>query len=181
LIRYIDGIGLMMSNILITGRPGIGKTTAIRRIAERLEPNTARGFLSYEIREIGTRVGFAIETLSGEKGTLAHIDFSSGPRVSKYRVSVEDINSVIIPELKTARESDNLIIIDEIAKMELYSKLFAPEVRRCLDTGRVVGTIQQKRGHFLDEVRQRPDVQIIELTLSNRDKVPKRVLSLLGR
>jgi nucleoside-triphosphatase len=171
----------MTSNILLTGRPGTGKTTAIRKIIENLTPKTARGFLSYEISEQGRRVGFAIETLSGKKGTLAHIDLKTGFRVSKYQVCVEDIDSIIIPELVEARESNNLIIIDEIAKMELFSKMFVPEVRKCLDTGRVVGTIQQRRGLFLDEVRQRADVHILELTLSNRDEIPLHVLSLLDR
>ncbi|MFW9767373.1 MAG: NTPase [Candidatus Thorarchaeota archaeon] len=171
----------MKRNILLTGRPGVGKTTAIRKIVERLPPVTTRGFLSYEMRERGRRVGFAIETLSGKKGTLAHIDFKTGYRVSKYHVSVEDIDSIIIPELREARESDNLIIIDEIAKMEMFSKLFAPEVRRCLDTGRVVGTIQQRRSLFLDEVRQRRDVRVLELTLNNRNDMPLRVLSLLEK
>ncbi len=124
-------------------------------------------------------MGFAIETLSGKRGILAHVDFETGLRVSKYQVSVQDIDSIIIPELKKTRESNNLIIIDEIAKMELFSKFFAPEVRKCLDTGRVVGTIQMRRSPFLDEVRQRRDVRILELTLSNRDVIPMKVLSML--
>ena len=171
----------MTSNILLTGRPGTGKTTAIRKIVENLAPKMATAFLSYEMREQGKRVGFAIETLSGKKGTLAHIDLKTGFRVSKYQVSVEDIDSIIIPELEEARESNSLIIIDEIAKMELFSKFFAPEVRRCLDTCRVLGTIQERRGPFLDEVRQRSDVRILELTLSNRNDIPMQVLALLNR
>ncbi|MHA2199865.1 MAG: nucleoside-triphosphatase [Candidatus Thorarchaeota archaeon] len=171
----------MTSNILLTGRPGTGKTTAIRKIVENLTPKTARGFLSYEMREQGRRVGFAIETLSGKTGTLAHIDLKTGFRVSKYQVCVEDIDSIIIPELEEARESNSLIIIDEIARMELFSKFFAPEVRRCLETGRVIGTIQERRGPFLDEVRRRSDVKILELTLSNRNDIPKQVLGLLNR
>jgi len=172
---------ILKRNILLTGRPGVGKTTAIRKIVERLPEATTRGFLSYEIRKRGKRVGFAIETLSGKRGTLAHVDLNTGFRVSKYHVSVEDIDTIIIPELEDARESNSMIIIDEIAKMELFSILFAPEVRRCLDTGRVVGTIQQRKSPFLDEVRQRRDVQVVELTINNRDDIPVQVLSLLER
>ena len=172
---------ILRRNILLTGRPGVGKTTAIRKIVDGLPETTTRGFLSYEIRERGRRVGFQIETLSGKKGTLAHVDLNTGFRVSKYHVSVEDIDTIIIPEIEDARKSNSLIIIDEIAKMELFSKLFAPEVRRCLDTGRVVGTIQQRTGSFLDEVKQRPDVQVLELTINNRDDIPVQVLSLLAR
>ncbi|MFW9927710.1 MAG: NTPase [Candidatus Thorarchaeota archaeon] len=169
----------MTQNILLTGRPGIGKTTAIRRITEKIEPIRVGGFFSYEIRESGKRVGFAIETFSGEKGILAHVNLNTRYRVGKYQVSVEDIDSVIIPELQKAREEKEIIIIDEIAKMELFSKMFAPEVRKCLDTGRVVGTIQERRVPFLDEVKHRPDVSILELTPSNRDAIPMQVLSIL--
>ncbi|MFW9808818.1 MAG: NTPase [Candidatus Thorarchaeota archaeon] len=170
----------MTHNILLTGKPGIGKTTAIRRITEKIKPMRVGGFFSYEIRECGKRVGFAIETFSGESGILAHVNLDTRYRVGKYQVSVEDIDSVIIPELQRAREEKEIIIIDEIAKMELFSKLFAPEVRRCLDTARVVGTIQVRRDPFLDEIRKRHDVTILELTLSNRDVVPMQVLALLN-
>ncbi|MFX1484430.1 MAG: nucleoside-triphosphatase [Promethearchaeota archaeon] len=171
----------MEANILLTGRPGIGKTTAIRKIVERLGAKSARGFLTYEIRESGNRVGFAIETLSGRKGTLAHIGLNTGIRVSRYQVSIRDIDSIIIPELEIARESDSLIIIDEIARMEMFSDLFEPEVRRCLDTGRVVGAIQQRKGPFLDEIRSRSDIQFLEMTYSNRNEIPLKVLSLIGK
>ena len=170
---------LMKNNVLITGKPGTGKTTAIRSIVDKLNSSSTAGFWSREIREEGRRVGFAIETLSGKIGTLAHINQKRGPKVSKYRVKIEDIDSIIIPELKIARESGRFIIIDEIAKMELFSQNFADEVRKCLDTKRVIGTIQDHRLPFLDEVRTRNDVMLIELTISNRDQIPMQVLKLL--
>ena len=168
------------NNILLTGRPGIGKTTALRSIVNGLDPNSVSGFWSREIREKGQRIGFAIETLSGKIGTLAHVDLKYGPKVSKYRVNIEDIDSIIVPELEMARESGRFIIIDEIAKMELFSDNFADEVRRCLDTKRVIGTIQERKLPFLDEVRTRSDVTLLELTISNRNQIPFRVLKLLG-
>ena len=103
----------MKKNVLLTGKPGTGKTTAIRRIVDQLKPRSMGGFWSREIREEGRRVGFAIETLSGKIGTLAHVDLKYGPKVSKYRVNIEDIDSIIVPELEMARESGRFIIIDE--------------------------------------------------------------------
>ncbi|NHI89931.1 MAG: NTPase [Candidatus Thorarchaeota archaeon] len=168
-----------MKNILLTGKPGVGKTTAIRRIVDELKANTTAGFWSTEIRENGRRVGFGIETLSGKTGVLAHVNIQRGPRVSKYRVNVEAINSIVVPELKAARESGKAIIIDEIATMELFSQQFLDEVNRCLNTKRVVGTIQYRRSHLLDEIKSRNDVEILELTLHNRDRIPTYVLGLL--
>ncbi|MHA1964265.1 MAG: nucleoside-triphosphatase [Candidatus Thorarchaeota archaeon] len=170
---------MMRKNVLLTGKSGTGKTTAIRSIAAELDPDSLAGFWSKEIREEGQRVGFAIETLSGKTGTLAHVNLKVGPRVSKYRVSIEDIDSIIVPEMEMARESGRLIIIDEIAKMELFSENFANEVLRCLDTGRVIGTIQERKLPFLDEVRNRNDVAVFELTIANRNRIPLQVLEFL--
>jgi nucleoside-triphosphatase len=170
----------MKSNVLITGKPGTGKTTAIKKVVDHLNSSSIAGFWSREMREEGRRVGFAIETLSGKVGTLAHVNLKRGPKVSKYRVNIKNIDSIIIPELKIARESDQIIIIDEIARMELFSENFAVEVRRCLDTKRVIGTIQERRLPFIEEVRSRTDVKLIELTISNRDQVPLQILRYLG-
>ncbi|MGY5855127.1 MAG: NTPase [Candidatus Thorarchaeota archaeon] len=170
---------MMRKNVLLTGKPGIGKTTAIRSIVEKLDSSSVAGFWSKEIREAGQRVGFAIETWSGKVGTLAHVEFKVGPKVSKYRVSIDNINSIMVPELELARESGRIIVIDEIAKMELFSENFAHEVRRCLDTGCVLGTIQERRLPFLDEVRSRTDVVLLELTMTNRDQIPLQVLEIL--
>lgn len=171
-------IDMMSQNLLLTGQPGIGKTTAIKMIVDKLDTQTAAGFWSEEIREKGVRVGFDIQTLSGKRGLLAHIGLSDGPRVSKYRVNIEDIDSIIVPELAFARETGRIIIIDEIASMELYSQQFKEEVRRGLDSKRVVGTIQERRHPFLDEIRSRTDVRLIELTYNNRDQLPLQVLEL---
>lgn len=170
----------MRRNILLTGRPGIGKTTVIKRIVEQLDPENVAGFWSREIREDGRRVGFSIETLSGKSGTLAHVNLEMGPRVGKYRVNVDDINSIAVPELQEGRKSECLIIIDEIAKMELFSESFANEVRKCLDTRRVVGTIQERRHPFLDEVRSRNDVELFVVTTTNRNQIPLQVLELVN-
>ncbi|MFX1416316.1 MAG: NTPase [Promethearchaeota archaeon] len=166
-------------NILITSRPGMGKTTTIRRIVDELGVEKAEGFWSSEIREGSRRVGFEITTLSGHRGVLAHVDITGRPRVGRYGVNVEDIERVAIPALARARESNRIIVIDEIASMELCSRLFAPEVRRCLDTRRVLATIQQRSGGFLEEIRAREDCILLELTLSNRDRLPPKLLTMM--
>ncbi|MFX1331977.1 MAG: NTPase [Promethearchaeota archaeon] len=169
----------MRKNIVLTGRPGIGKSTVIRKVIHALGLDSVDGFWSSEIREKNRRVGFSINTLSGETGILAHVDLRRGPRVGKYRVNIEDLESLAIPTLAKARDLRKIIVIDEIASMELYSPQFAPEVRRCLDTGRVLATLQQRRGSFQNEVRNRNDVDLIEITFANRNAIPEEVLSRL--
>ena len=114
----------MQSNILISGRPGIGKSTVIQKIIESLGSERAGGFWSGEIRQAGRRVGFSINTLYGLNGILAHVDFTTGPRVGKYRVNVSDIDNIAVPSMISAREAGKIIIIDEIASMELFSTKF---------------------------------------------------------
>lgn len=169
----------MTQNILLTGHPEIGKTTLIKKIVNQLESESVAGFWSEEIRERGNRVGFRIETISGKSGILAHVNLRDGPRVSNYHVNIEDIDSIIVPELAFARESGRIIVIDEIASMELYSQNFKEEVQRCLDTRRVLGTIQERRHPFLDEIRYRKDIKLFELTTSNRNQLHFQVLELL--
>ncbi|MHA1771911.1 MAG: NTPase [Candidatus Thorarchaeota archaeon] len=168
-----------MMNILLTGPPGIGKTTVIQTIVKRLGPAVAGGFWSREIRKGGQRVGFEIISLTGEFGILAHVKGVTGPRLGKYRVNIADIERVAVPAMRAARETKKIIIIDEIAKMELFSHSFRTEVTRCLDTGRVVGTVQQRSLDFLDAVRARPDVLLLTLTKENRGQVADKVLDLL--
>jgi nucleoside-triphosphatase len=68
---------------LIEAPPGTGKTTTLQRLAELLRKRDAAlaGFVTKEIRECGRRVGFSIETLGGERGTLAHHELPGPPRV----------------------------------------------------------------------------------------------------
>ncbi|MFW9968046.1 MAG: NTPase [Candidatus Thorarchaeota archaeon] len=169
----------MKKNIVLTGKPGIGKSTVIKRVIQTLDPERLGGFWSAEIRENNRRVGFSLITLSGEKGVLAHVDLNRGPRVGKYFVSIEDLEAIAIPALARARVRGQIIVIDEIASMELHSPRFAPEVRRCLDTGKVLATLQQRKGGFQDEVRTREDVFLIDVKLENRDILPQEVLSRL--
>jgi nucleoside-triphosphatase len=170
----------MKQNILLTGRPGIGKSTVIAKVTSQLDLGSAGGFWSEEIREGGRRVGFAIKTLEGERGVLAHVNVKNGPQVGRYTVNIQDIDQIIVPSLKIALEAELIIIIDEIARMELYSRAFADIVRRCLDSGRVLGTIQVRHGGFVQEVRNRSDVEILEVTHANRNELPKRIWGFIS-
>jgi nucleoside-triphosphatase len=166
-------------NVLLTGRPGIGKSTVIQKIIKTLGREGCAGFWTSERRQDGIRVGFSIQTIEGAVGTLADVSFHNGPQVGKYTVNVAHLNQIAIPSLQRARESGKLIVVDEIASMELKSPRFASEIRLCLDTGRVLGTLQLRGGSFQDEVRSRSDVRIIEVTPENRDGLPSQIIDAL--
>ncbi|MBN2541408.1 AAA family ATPase [bacterium] len=138
--------------ILLTGLPGSGKTTVIKKIAERLGDG-AVGFYTGEIRVKGRRVGFKIRTLSGREGVLAHIDIKAQYKVSKYGVNIEDLESIGVKELRRGLKEKKVIIIDEIGKMELYSKSFREILNNILNSELdIVATVIYEPNPFADKV-----------------------------
>jgi len=165
---------------LLTGRPGIGKTTAILRIVDFLRGRNVSvgGIVSQEIREGGVRVGFKlVDVRTGREGVLAHVNISSGPQVGKYRVNLEDLRVVAAQAILDAINNSRVIVCDEIGPMELYSREFKEAVLRAVESGKVfIGTVHYRaRDRLIDYVKGMDETVIVELTLSNRDKVPKYV------
>lgn len=179
--RFCLGVlGEMGHNLLLTGKPGVGKTTVIRKTLGMLKDVPAGGFFTEEVRKGGRRIGFRVLTLDGQEAWLAREGFLSSHRVGKYGVNDEAIGRVIIPALQRALETSRLIVVDEIAKMELCHPSFGEAVWACLESPKpVLGVIQQSRLPFLEKVRARFDVQIWEVTVQNRDRLPGEVVKIL--
>ncbi|NHJ14985.1 MAG: AAA family ATPase [Candidatus Thorarchaeota archaeon] len=169
----------MRKNILLTGRPGIGKSSVIQKCISLMGKERIGGFWSSEIREAGRRTGFSMETSAGRRGILAHINLHQGPRLGRYVVNVDDVELIAIPSLIAARNSGKIIIIDEIAAMELFAPSFESVVTSCLETGRVLGAIQQRSSPFLNSVRSRNDIRLLEVTLQDRDFLPSRIIEMI--
>ena len=169
-------------NLLLTGRPGCGKTTVIRKA---LDGRTgAGGFFTEEIRASGRRTGFSINTLDGRTGLLAGDGFKSPVRVGRYGVNLADIDGVVVLSIERALSDPRIkvVVIDEIASMELSSPAFRQAVTAALDGPKsVLGTIQMRKNPFLDDIRARPDVAVIEVTSHNRDELPNLFTSLLDK
>ncbi len=162
----------MKKNILFTGRPGVGKTTVIMKLISGLKG--VGGFYTEEIRERGERKGFRIVTLRGKKGILAHKDLKAPYRVGKYGVNIEDLENIAGRSILLALDNidQKIVLIDEIGRMELYSPKFQEAVIKALDSSkRVIGTLQQRHNKFTDAVRERGDVEIVEVTLENRKRL----------
>ena len=167
------------ANLLITGPPGIGKTTVLERVIACLPHAAATGFLTRELRARGVRQGFVIETLDGRSALLAGVRFDTGPRVGRYRVRIAALDAVL-PAL-AARPGVQLVVVDEIGKMESLSPRFAAAVRAALDSPvPVLGTIARSGGALIAEVRRRPDVTLVDVTPENRDALPAKIAGLLG-
>ena len=164
---------------LITGRPGVGKTSAIRKIAGSRSDLHLCGFYTEEIREAGERRGFRLVTLDGQERVMAHVAFRGPHRVGKYGVDVALVDEVADSVLAASPAAD-LYLVDEIGKMECLSSRFVGAMRALLDSTRpVLATVAQRGGGFIAEVKHREDVLLWEVTLGNRDEMPDRLLAWL--
>jgi len=158
-------------NILLTGPPRCGKSTLIAKLVKQFrQPVT--GFFTREIREKGQRVGFAILTMDGKEGVLAHKDSRSEIRVSKYGVNIEDLDQIAVPSM-IPNKPDQFVVIDEIGKMECFSLLFRETLIKVLDSPHpVIGSIALKGGPFIQKIKERKDVLLVNISEKNRDSLP---------
>ncbi len=167
---------VIKKNILLTGRPGVGKTTLIKKIAEALASLHPVGFYTKEIREGETRKGFQLVSLDGRKGILSHIGIQSPHRVGKYGVDVKGFE-VFLESIPFFNQSTRLILIDEIGKMECFSGRFRECLMKCLNSEKeVVATIALKGSAFIEQIKKRPDVKLFELTQGNRNALLPEIL-----
>lgn len=170
-------------NIFLTGAPSSGKTTVIKKVIERLG-FPSNGFYTEEERVAGRRTGFMMKTTDGKKGYLAHQDIKSDFHVRRYGVSIENIEAIAVASI--VPKGSNVIILDEIGKMECFSGVFRKAAVDALNSPNiVVGTITLGGDDFIRSVKNRPDIEIIEVTAENRDSLPdiiiKKIDDLLAR
>lgn len=165
--------------LLITGAPGIGKTTVIRRIADELTDKGLRGFYTEEMREKGERRGFRLVSFDGAAHVIAHVDFPKSHRVGKYGVDVRALDDAA--RLLRPDPDARVYLVDEIGKMECLSDRFVVAMRALLsgDTP-LVATVGARGTGFIAEVKRRPECELWKVTHANRDDLPARILAWLA-
>lgn len=157
----------------------MGKTTILKEIVAALGVR-AGGFYTQEERHEGKREGFRLVTLDGQTATLASIHHRSPHRVSKYGVSMENLDRVGVAALRRAIDEGDLIVVDEVGKMELFSPEFQRAVQDAIESGRpVLGTIMLGPHPWADKLKQDSRVRVFPLTESNRSQVSNEVLEAL--
>jgi nucleoside-triphosphatase len=161
----------MKNKILLTGRPGSGKTTLIKRVAKSL-PKRAAGFYTEEIREHGVRVGFRLVTLEGDEAVLAHVDLKTPERLGKYGLDLSGLEAVAVRAVRNAVQKQKLVVIDEIGPMEIRSAVFRDVVNEVLESDvPLLATIFARPLSFTNGIKSRPDVLLIEVRRDNRDRL----------
>lgn len=171
---------------LITGRPGIGKTTVVTKTANILKERGCYvgGMLSREVRENGVRIGFEILDLSSQKrGWLAHVNQKIGPQVGKYHVNLTDLEIVGAQAILNAIENCDVIAIDEIGPMELFSQKFKIAVETALESRKlVIAVVHWKaKDKLITDTKARTDAQIFEVTAENRETIIEEIAKNLAQ
>jgi nucleoside-triphosphatase len=166
-------------HILITGPPGIGKTTLIKRISHDLRNLNPAGFYTEEIRVEGTRKGFSLVSLDGSSGVLSHTDIASRYRVGKYGVDIAAFED-FLDHIAFSNPDTGAIIIDEIGKMECISDRFKRLLKTILEQEMpVIATIASKGEGIIKEIKKRDDVELFVMTQNNRNSLLQEILKLV--
>jgi nucleoside-triphosphatase len=166
---------VVTEKVLLTGRPGCGKTTLVKRIVKQLA-RPAGGFYTEEIRERGRRVGFRIITLDGQETVFARVDFKKPERVGKYGLDLYALESVGVEGIREAVRARQLVVIDEIGPMEIRSPMFREIVNEALDSKLpLLATIFARPLPFTNAIKSRPDVTLIEVRPDNREDLVSKL------
>ena len=169
----------MKTAILLTGAPRCGKTTLLQKVLAQYT-GPMGGFYTREVLKDGQRTAFEMVTLDGKTGILAGLHLTGPPKVSKYGVDLNALEAVALPAIRSACQNGELVVIDEIGPMETFSGAFCQTVLETLDAGSLLfGTIVQRSTPFGDRVKDRSEVEVIEVTPANRDALVKILLDRL--
>ena len=169
----------MGSALLVSGPPGSGKTTLIRTVLGQLQVR-AGGFLTEEIREGGERIAFRVTALDGRSGILATTRARGGPQVGRYHVDVPTFEAIGVVALEAATAAGDLIVVDEIGKMELCSPRFLPALEAALASAKpLLGSILHTSHPVTDAIKRRPEVERYRLSIRNRDDLAEAIAARL--
>jgi nucleoside-triphosphatase len=165
--------------LLLTGAPGVGKTTLMGGVLAALRERRLGGFTTGEVREGGRRLGFRIVPHRGSERIMAHVARRGSPRVGRYGVDVKAIDEVARESLALDPQVE-VYLVDEVGKMECYSQQFVQRMRELFASEKtIVATIGSSSEGFIAAVRSRPDAELWEVKPSNRDALVERVLTWL--
>ncbi len=152
----------------------------LTKTVEALKANgvSVGGMISREVRESGARVGFEILDLTSSRhGWLAHVNQKSGPQVGKYRVNLQDLDQIGVKAIEQALEKCDVVAIDEIGPMELFSQKFKQAVEQALEGKKpILAVVHWKaKDPLITGAKQREDSETFTVTLANRDSLPDQL------
>lgn len=171
----------------ITGMPSVGKTQTLLKIIEKIEKSgyVLEGMITEPVIVKKKRVGFYVaDWQTKEKKVFAHIDFDTKVKVGNYGVDLDVLEEIGVPAIEKAinDETVDIIIIDEVGKMEMLSEKFCEVVTDALDSDKpIIVTLHKKsRTPLLQDIRRRDDIRILEVTAVNRNLLPYKIEKIMA-
>lgn len=166
--------------IFLTGKPRSGKSTVLEKVIILLKEKGKKvgGFITPEIREKGKRIGFFVKDIfSNEMGILASKDIKIGPKFGSYGINIEDFERIALKAIEFALKECDIIVIDEIGKMEFLSEKFREKLTQVLLSERPLVAVLHR--NFLEKFKDFG--KVIEVTNKNRNELPELILPLLEK
>ena len=161
---------------LITATPRTGKSTLIKKLVDEIGRDNLCGFFTEEILENGERVGFKIKEISGKEFVLAHVDFKSDYKVSKYHVDLKTFEKFVVSFFSKI-DVNKVLVIDEIGPMQALSPVFRKQITRLFNLPvAIFGTIFLGSHTWLDEIKKSDKIDLINITVDNRDFIASSIL-----
>ena len=170
---------MRIKNLVIVGPPGVGKSTLVQAVVRELG-DAVGGFFTRETRTAGIRDGFEIVTTAGEVASLARAGAANPVMVGKYGVDLESVDRVAVPAIERALRDGKIILIDEIARMEVASPAFRQTVQKALDSAStVLATMHEHSDPFTDAIKIREDIMLFMITPENRKDLEIEIVQKL--
>lgn len=173
---------------LLTGPVGVGKTTVSERVVglARRRGLACGGLLAPAmVNSCEQKTGiWGVDILTGERRILARTDRAlDGPAIGSYSFDSEALEWAVSAvekalDLAPSRPCD-LIIVDEIGKLELWHNIGLAPILPRLASGEVSRSLVLVRDSLLAELQSRlsPVEQVVfEVCEDNRRELPAHVL-----
>jgi len=163
-------------NILITGKVGVGKTTIVKSLLSQLSIRWG-GYITERIKEGKTTIAHEMVTSDGRREVFADRRWTHLPQYGQMGIQVEVFERLGVETLRKARQTADLIIMDELGVMEANAKHFITEVRSCFNSDLpVIAVIKEMATDFWCDLMSHGLSQIYNITPLNRDYVPSKIV-----
>ncbi|MFA6428929.1 MAG: nucleoside-triphosphatase [Patescibacteria group bacterium] len=166
--------------ILLTGLPGMGKTTVLERFLEAYK-NDCFWILSKELRNpLGERVGFEAVTSDGQSGVFAHKEaIRSDDIIGSYHVDLTVVDKMFTESiLREIRTPQGLFVLDEIGRMEMLSKNFVAAIDRLFETDQPVLATIRHGDEWAEKYKTHQKAVVFEITEKNREELPETFMQI---
>lgn len=164
---------------LLTGKPRVGKSTAIKRLIQQMGPEYFGGFYTEEIRNSTDRIGFQCATLNGETSRLASIESESPHRVGRYGVDIDAFENIALTAVRQSLATKKVTVMDEIGFMQMLSASFENMIHEVISSGQyvILGTICVDSHPGIDKIKNLPGIKLYHLSEENRELTIKTAAS----